>query len=108
MTWGLFFLLCFVLPVCIGIGLAQLINLDIEANLDEIRQHHPKAKPFTPNMHTNLMVFVLALAGVAYIILSSRVTLEKDWITPGGFLAVATINLSLGVALARRKRRDQS
>lgn len=87
----------FIAPVLVGAALSCFVVLD-----------NPNIKPFKVNMRANVIIFALALCGVGYIILNEKLTLAKDWITPGGFLAVATVNLSLGLALAWRGKRVAS
>lgn len=94
MTNITFFIYFFFLPILIGMVISRFIVLD-----------NPEIKEFKVNMGLNWTIFALVVVGIIYVVWSDKRTLLDDWVTLGGFLAVATINLSLGLALKWRKSR---
>lgn len=94
MTNITFFIYFFIIPIFLGIFISRFIILD-----------DPNIKEFKVNMGLNWTIFGLVVVGIIYVIVSDKRTLLDDWVTLGGFMGVATINLSLGLALDYRKSR---
>ena len=92
MTYTIFVFCFFCLLIAIGALIAHFIVID-----------DPDIKEFQPNMGLNLTIFVLIVIGIVYVLWSDTRNLFDDWVTLGGFLAVTTTNVSLGVVLNWRK-----
>lgn len=97
MTNTLFFLYFFIIPIVIGCVVSRFIILD-----------HPEIKEFKVNMGLNWTIFIVILIGITYVVWHKHRSILDDWVTLGGFLGIATINLSLGIALEFRKKRNKS
>lgn len=94
MTNITFFVYFFIVPIFFGMLISRFIVLD-----------NPEIKEFKVNMGLNWTIFVLIVIGIIYVVWSEKRNLLDDWVTLGGFLSVATTNLSLGMALKWRKKR---
>lgn len=94
MTNITFFIYFFMVPIILGAVISRFIILD-----------NPEIKEFKVNMGLNWTIFGLVIIGIVYVLWHDTRNLLDDWVTLGGFLAVATTNLSLGLALSWRKKR---
>lgn len=94
MTHLTFFIYFFIIPIALGFVLSKFIIID-----------HPEIKEFKVNMGLNWTIFCLIVIGIVYVALHKQRSILDDWVTLGGFLAIATTNLSLGMALKLKKQK---
>ena len=85
MSWSLFWLYFFMIPVFLGWLIGRLLSIKAEI------------PSYIPNARANRVILLLVIIGMIYVALSPNRSIEEPivWITLGLFLAAACINFSV-------------
>lgn len=85
MSWSLFFVLFFLLPVVLGWVIGRLLSTSAEI------------PSYIPNARANRVILLLVIIGMIYVAIAPNRSIGEPiaWITLGVFLAAACINFTV-------------